>query len=106
MAINGTGSAAGHIVCFITDCCSYTVLKKNLPYPELWWNYRGASYSKMGGYYDMTNATPFYIPTAAVGVGFNSLSASDVKSSNRGYKSANILLNGQATIKAQLTTSQ
>jgi prepilin-type N-terminal cleavage/methylation domain-containing protein len=100
LAITGTGSTAGHIVCFITDCCSYTVSNNTLM-----WNYRGASYSKNTGS-NITNATPFYIPTTAVGAAFDSLSTSDLKSSNRGYNSVNIMLNGQAPIKAQLTTYQ
>ena len=100
IAIKGTGSAAGHVVCFITDCCSYTVSNSTLK-----WNYRGVSYSKSTGN-NITNPTPFYIPTSGVGAGFNSLSTSDLKSSNRGYKSVNIMINGQAPIKAQLTTYQ
>lgn len=95
--IKGTGSTGGHIVCFITDCCSYTVSNNTLK-----WNYRGNSYT-VGG--SIMNATPFYLPSAIAGGAF-ALSNSDVKFNNRGYKSANVLLNGQVAIKAQLTTSQ
>lgn len=97
--IKGTSSTAGHIVCFITDCCSYTVSNNTLQ-----WNYRGNSYPKSIAN-SITNPTPFYLPTTAAGAAF-ALSTSDVKYSNRGYKSANIQLNGQVPIKAQLTTSQ
>jgi prepilin-type N-terminal cleavage/methylation domain-containing protein len=100
IAIKGTTSTAGHVVCFITDSCSYTVSNNTLK-----WNYRGVSYSKSTGN-SITNLTPFYIPPGAVGAAFNSLGTSDLKSSNRGYKSVNIMLNGQAPIKAQLTTYQ
>ena len=97
LPIKGTGSTGGHIVCFITDCCSYTVSNNTLQR-----SYRGNSYTVSS---KLMNATPFYLPSAITGGAF-ALSNSDVKYNNRGYKSANVLLNGQVAIKAQLTTSQ
>jgi hypothetical protein len=104
VAINGASSAAGDIACFITDRCSYTVANNILS-----WNYRGAS-RNLGN--DIQNQTPFSIPTTAAGalyyrfVAAINLSTSDLSYSNRGYKSANIMLNGQVPQKARLTTYQ
>ena len=61
---------------------------------------------------DVTNPRPFSIPTTPAGalyyrfVAAIDLSTSDPNYSNRGYKSANILLNGQVPFKARLTTYQ
>jgi hypothetical protein len=61
---------------------------------------------------DITNPKPFSIPATADGalyyrfVAAIDLSTSDPKYSNRGYKAANILLNGQVPYKARLTTYQ
>ncbi len=61
---------------------------------------------------DITNPRPFSIPTTPAGalyyrfVAAIDLSTSDPKYSKRGYKSANILLNGQVPFKARLTTYQ
>ncbi|MGZ5020952.1 MAG: PulJ/GspJ family protein [Chthoniobacterales bacterium] len=102
--IKGTGSSAGDITCFITDRCSYTVSNATLN-----WTWQGTS--RISGS-DITNQTPFSIPTTAAGalyyrfVAAIDLSTSDVKYSNRGYKSANILLNGQVPQKTRLTTYQ
>ena len=104
VAITGTGSNAGDIVCFITDRCSYTIASNTLR-----WNWKGTTRTLAS---DITNATPFNIPTTPAGALYYSfvaaidLSTSDAAYSNRGYKSANILLNGQVPIKAQLTTYQ
>jgi hypothetical protein len=102
--INGTGSTAGDIVCFITDRCSYTVSNNNLS-----WTRKGVTRVASN---DITNSTPFKIPTTDAGAFYHrfvaaiDLSTSDVRYSNRGYKSANILLNGQVPQKARLTTYQ
>ncbi len=102
--IKGTGSSAGDITCFVTDRCSYTVSNTTLN-----WNWKGNS--RVSGT-DITNQTPFSIPATAAGalyyrfVAAIDLSTSDVNYSNRGYKSANILLNGQVPQKARLTTYQ
>jgi hypothetical protein len=45
------------------------------------------------------------MPSPVSGGAF-AFSASDTKYSNRGYKSGNVLLNGEVPIKAQLTTYQ
>lgn len=102
--ISGTGSSAGDVTCFVTDRCSYTVSGSTLN-----WNWKGGT--RISGS-DITNLTPFSIPTTPAGalyyrfVAAIDLSTSDVNYSNRGYKSANILLNGQVPQKARLTTYQ
>ena len=104
VAIQGTGSNAGDVICFVTDRCSYTVANSILT-----WNWKGNTRTLGNG---ITNATPFNTPTTPAGalyyrfVAAINLSTSDLAYSNRGYKSANILLNGQVPIKAQLTTYQ
>ena len=104
VAINGTGSSAGDVICFITDRCSYAVSNSTLT-----WRWKGNT-KTVGNY--ITNSTPFSIPTTAAGalyyrfVAAIDLSTSDLQYSNRGYKSANILLNGQVPYKARLTTYQ
>jgi prepilin-type N-terminal cleavage/methylation domain-containing protein len=104
IAISGTGSATGDIVCFITDRCSYTVTSNTLGF-----NWRGITRTAAN---DITNATPFNTPTTPAGalyyrfVAAIDLSTADLQYNNRGFKSANILLNGQVPIKAQLTTYQ
>lgn len=104
IAINGTGSSAGDIVCFITDRCSYAVSNSTLNR-----NWKGNT-KAIGNY--ITNSTPFSTPAAPSGalyyryVAAIDLSTSHLQYSNRGYKSANILLNGQVPFKARLTTYQ
>jgi hypothetical protein len=102
--INGTGSTAGDVICFVTDRCSYTVANSTLN-----WNWKGNT--RIAGS-DITNQTPFSFPTTPAGALYTrfvaaiDLSTSDVNYSNRGYKSANILLNGQVPQKTRLTTYQ
>jgi hypothetical protein len=104
VAINGTGSNAGDVVCFITDRCSYAVSGSNLN-----WKWKGNN-KAVANY--VTNSTPFSTPTTPAGalyyrfVAAIDLSTSDTQYSNRGYKSANILLNGQVPFKSRLTTYQ
>jgi hypothetical protein len=105
VAINGTGTpSAGDIVCFVTDRCSYTVSGSTLS-----WKWKGNT-KAVGNY--ITNSTPFSTPTTPAGalyyrfVAAIDLSTSDVQYSNRGFKSANILLNGQVPFKSRLTTYQ
>lgn len=103
-AIRGTGSSAGDVICFITDRCSYAVSNNNL-------NWRWKGNTKAVANY-VTNSTPFSSPTTPAGAVYSrfvaaiDLSTSDTRSSNRGYKSANILLNGQVPSKTRLTTYQ
>ncbi|HEV3100368.1 MAG TPA: prepilin-type N-terminal cleavage/methylation domain-containing protein [Candidatus Udaeobacter sp.] len=104
IAIRGTGSSAGDVVCFVTDRASYTVNNGALR-----WNWKGNN--KVVANY-ITNSTPFSTPATPAGalyyrfISSIDLSTSDLQYSNRGYKSANILLNGQVPAKARLTTYQ
>jgi prepilin-type N-terminal cleavage/methylation domain-containing protein len=103
IAISGTGSTLGDIVCFITDRCSYTVANTALS-----WRKQGVRVIVN----DITNNTPFSTPPTPAGAPYNrvvaaiDLSTADLQYNNRGFKSANILLNGQVPIKAQLTHYQ
>jgi hypothetical protein len=104
IGIFGTSSTGGDVTCFITDRCSYTVANTTLS-----WNWKG-NIKSIGNY--ITNSTPFSTPTTPAGalyyrfVAAIDLSTSDLQYSNRGYKSANILLNGQVPMKTRLTTYQ
>jgi prepilin-type N-terminal cleavage/methylation domain-containing protein len=103
IAISGTGSALGDIVCFITDRCAYTVANNALS-----WRKQGVRVIVN----DITNNTPFSTPPTPAGAPYNrvvaaiDLSTADLQYNNRGFKSANILLNGQVPMKAQLTHYQ
>ena len=61
---------------------------------------------------EITDCTPFSTPTTPAGAPYNrvvatiDLSTADLQYNNRGFKSANIPLNGQGPIKAQLTHYQ
>lgn len=112
VAINGTGSTVGDVVCYITDRCSYNVVLVNAGPPaeyKLQWTNTQGTRDIVN---DITNQRPFSIPTTPAGalyyrfVAAIDLSTSDPKYSKRGYKSANILLNGQVPFKARLTTYQ
>lgn len=107
-------SSLGDIVCFLTDRCSYSVTNNVLT-----WNWRGVNRTIST---DITNSqglvdpaappTPFSFPVTPAGAPYSrfvaaiDLSTSDQHYSKRGYKSANILLNGQVPYKARLTTYQ
>lgn len=110
-AIKGTDSTVGDIVCYITDRCSYNVVadpQNPGAYKLQWTNTQGTRDIVS----DITNPRPFSIPTTPAGalyyrfVAAIDLSTSDPKYSKRGYKSANILLNGQVPFRARLTTYQ
>jgi type II secretory pathway pseudopilin PulG len=115
VAINGTGKKViGDVVCYITDRCSYDVVQVSAGPPaeyKLQWTKRSAPPAR-DIVNDITNPRPFSIPTTPAGalyyrfVAAVDLSTSDPKYSKRGYKSANILLNGQVPFKARLTTYQ
>jgi hypothetical protein len=114
VAINGTGTGIGDVVCYITDRCSYDVVLVSAGPPaeyKLQWTKRSAPPAR-DIVNDITNPRPFSIPTTPAGalyyrfVAAVDLSTSDPKYSKRGYKSANILLNGQVPFKARLTTYQ
>lgn len=109
--IVGTGSTAGDIVCYITDRVSYNVVSDPQSpgaYKLQWTNTQGTRDIVS----DITNPRPFSIPTTPAGalyyrfVAAIDLSTSDPKYSKRGYKSANILLNGQVPYRVRLTTYQ
>jgi prepilin-type N-terminal cleavage/methylation domain-containing protein len=102
-----TGTSSYSIVCFITDRCSYMVVNDALQWhgPTV-----ANSFSVIAK--SMTNVTPFTMPTASTGAVYSrsavaiNLSTANSNYSNRGFKSANILLNEQVPIKGQLTTYQ
>jgi hypothetical protein len=107
-AVSGTQAPTSYnIVCYITDRCSYVVNNQALQ-----WNgpTTRKAFSVMGN--NITSSAPFTTPTTAAGalyyrfVAAIDLSTCDLKYSNRGFKSANILLNGQVPIRARLTTYQ
>ena len=102
-----SGTATYSIACFITDRCSYTVVNGAL---DRQGPAASNSLSVIG--YNITTASPFSTPTAATGslysrfVAAINLSTADSNYSNRGFKSANIYLNGQVPTKGRLTTYQ
>jgi hypothetical protein len=107
-AIQGTGGTTNYnIPCFITDRCAYTVINGTLD-----WKGPGArtKFAILGS--GITNGTPFTTPTTAAGaydykfIAAINLSTTDSKYSNRGFKSANILLNGKVPTRTRLTTYQ
>jgi len=111
-AIKGTDSTAGDIVCYITDRCSYNVVLVSAGPPA---EYKLQFTNTQGArdiVNDITNPTPFSIPLTPAGALYNrfvaaiDLSTSDPKYTKRGYKSANILLNGQVPYKTRLTIFQ
>jgi prepilin-type N-terminal cleavage/methylation domain-containing protein len=101
--ITGTGSALGNVVCFIADRCWYAIANNGLT-----WHRLGTRVMVT----DITNPTPFSTPNTPAGalyyrfVAAIDLSTSDLSYSNRGFKSANILLNGQVPMRTRLTTYQ
>ncbi len=112
--INGTAAGFGDVVCYITDRCSYDVVLVTAGPPaeyKLQWTKRSALPAR-DIVNDITNPRPFSVPTTPAGAPYQrfvaavDLSTSDPKYSKRGYKSANILLNGQVPFKARLTTYQ
>lgn len=108
VAIEGTSSPTFYnIPCFIADRCSYVV--KN---GALEWHgpTQRKAFALLGN--DIISPTPFSFPSTPGGalyyrfVAAIDLSTADTKSTNRGFKSANILLNGQVPMRARLTTYQ
>ena len=102
-----TGTSTYTIICFVADRCSYTVADGNLQ-----WRGPGAkqSFAVLGS--DITAVTPFSIPSTPAGalyyrfVSAVNLSTADPNYSNRGFKAANIFLNGQVPMKTRLITYQ
>ncbi len=105
VAITGTGTYT--IIAFVTDRCSYTIVNGNLQW--LGPTTRKA-FGVMGS--DITSPDPFSTPLTPAGalyyrfVAAINLSTADPNYSNRGFKAANIFLNGQVPMKARLTTYQ
>jgi hypothetical protein len=105
VAVSGTSTYM--IVALITDRCAYTVSNGNLQ-----WQGTTAkkSFAVVGS--DITTDLPFSIPQTSAGalyyrfVSAINLSTADPNYSNRGFKAANIFLNGQIPMKARLTTYQ
>lgn len=104
-----TVSASGNsynVVCHITDRVYYVVANGNLNY----YPRNSATPTIMAN--DITNATPFSIPTTIMGTPNNqfvaaiNLSTADPEYSNRSFKSANMFLNAQVPIMARITTYQ
>jgi hypothetical protein len=93
--------------CFIADRCSYIVVNQ-----ELRWSgpTARARFAVLGN--NITNPKPFSMPLSPAGSPFYrfvaaiDLSTADQTYSNRGFKSANILLNGQVPMRARLTNTQ
>ena len=107
-AISGTGSPTFYnISCYIVDRCSYIVNNQ-----QLQWHgpTTHKAFSSLGS--DIMSPTPFSIPTTPAGalyyrvIAAIDLSTTDSQYSHRGFKSANILLNGQVPSRARLTTYQ
>ncbi len=107
-AIQGTESPTYYnIPCFIADRCSYVVRNGTL-------EWHGPTVKKAFAVlsHDIISPTPFSVPSTPAGalyyrfVAAIDLSTADTKSTNRGFKSANILLNGQVPMRARLTTYQ
>jgi hypothetical protein len=102
-----TGTSTYSIACFITERCSYTVASGALGRQD-----SAASNSLAVIGHNITTVAPFSTPTAAIGslysrfVAAINLSTADSHYTNRGFKSANIYLNGQVPTKGHLTTYQ
>ena len=102
-----TGTSTYSIACFITERCSYTVASGALGRQDV---VASNSLAVIG--HNITTAAPFSTPTAPIGslysrfVAAINLSTADSHYTNRGFKSANIYLNGQVPTKGHLTTYQ
>jgi len=101
------GTQTYTIVCIVTSRCSYTVANGDL-------QWQGSMAKKSFSVLDngITSDLPFSTPQTPAGalyyrfVSAINLSTADPNYSNRGFKSANIFLNGQIPMKARLTTYQ
>jgi prepilin-type N-terminal cleavage/methylation domain-containing protein len=102
-----TGTSTYSIVCFITDRCSYTAVNGALQRQRPTVPNSLAVIGK-----NITNTAPFSTPTAPASSAYSrlavaiNLSTADSHYSNRGFQSANILLNEQVPSKRRLTTYQ
>jgi hypothetical protein len=96
-----------NVVCFITDRMYYVVNNGELRY--------FAPSQPAGGRLmanDITTTTPFSIPLTPAGAQYNrfvaaiNLSTADDRSSNRGFKAANMFLNAMVPYRARLCITQ
>lgn len=100
------GGNSYNVVCFITDRVYYVVANGNLNY----YPRNSATPSILAQ--DITNGTPFSIPSTIMGTPNNqfvaaiNLSTADPEYSNRGFRSSNMFLNAQVPMMARLTTYQ
>ncbi|MGI9089204.1 MAG: PulJ/GspJ family protein [Chthoniobacterales bacterium] len=98
------GSAASHITGIVNHHCSYIVVNGALQWTG---PTTKKTFAVLGN--DITNPKPFTTPVTPTGssdlrfVAAIDLSTADSNYSNRGFKSANILLNGRIPSRAQLT---
>ena len=107
LPVTVSGTTTYMIVALITDRCAYTVANGNLQWQG---STAKKTFAVLGN--DITSTLPFSIPQTAAGalyyrfVAAINLSTADPNYSNRGFKAANIFLNGQIPMKARLTTYQ
>jgi type II secretory pathway component PulJ len=100
-----TGTSTYSITGFIADRCSYVVSNGALQWQG---PTTKKSFAVLGN--DITSPTPFSTPLTPAGalyyrfVSAINLSTADAQYSNRGFKAANIFLNGQVPAKARLAT--
>ena len=100
-------SVAVNVACFITDRYSYVVNNGQLIYTKPGGPTGGRVMAN-----DITSATPFSIPTTPLGAQYNrfvaaiNLSTADDRSSNRGFKAANMFLNALEPYRARLCITQ
>jgi type II secretory pathway pseudopilin PulG len=105
LSMDITGTATFNIACFTTDVCAYIVNNGALE-----WHSLTAPPLFVTLTTGITQPKPFQTPnTGGVGsprvVAAIGLSIADSQTTNRGFKSANILLNGTVPIKAKLTVA-
>jgi len=112
VGIKGTDSTVGDIVCYIMDRYSYNVVQVSPGPPAQYKLQMTNTQGTRDIVNDVTNPQPFSVPTTLAGAPYHrfvaaiDLSTADPNYTNRGYKSANILLNGQVPFRVRLTTYQ
>lgn len=100
-------NVAVNVVCFITDRMFYVVKGGELRY----YGPKQPPEGKMLAN-DITTPTPFSIPLTPAGAQYNrfvaaiNLSTADDRSSNRGFKAANMFLNAMVPYRARLCITQ
>jgi len=100
-------NVAVNVVCFITDRIYYVVSGSELRYFAPTQPPTGRLMAN-----DITTTTPFSIPLTPAGAQYNrfvaaiNLSTADDRSSNRGFKAANMFLNSMVPYRARLCITQ